>query len=377
MSQVRIVPLRRIKIGSMVRCDILSQSGTLLFRKDHILTEPVVQKLENMGVYMVVVEIGAVQLEGEGFSEAEKEIVEADLNTDNIDEYKESFNLKEEFEKGRQALQDKDVDGAHEVASEIAKKLVDLNSMKAEIEALKFGTEGVVTHSLNVAVLAGAIGVENKFKFEDIETLVVGGMLHDIGKLYIEPEILNKNGKLTDEEYEIMKNHTVEGYNKLSENNHLDEKVRQMALQHHENNDGTGYPKGLTSRQIYWEAKIIHLVDVYEAMTARRCYKDQVLPGDVIEFIMGRYATMFDPRAIDLFLKTIPAYKRGAIVRLSDGSRCRVLDSNPINSLRPIVINLDTGKIINLYKDMESLSLTIVGMDNDKGKIIMHDENQV
>lgn len=364
----KLIPLRKIKIGSTVNCDIAAENGTLLIRKGSVLSEDLVRRLEAMDVVFVMVETSAVQLEG--YEPAEKE------NTDNIDSYKEEFVLKEDFEKGKEALLNRDIDGAHEVASGMAEKLMGAVSVKKELNELKFGTEGVVTHTLNVAVLAGAIGVENKFRPEQIELLVVGGMLHDMGKLYIDPAILNKNGRLTDEEYEIMKNHTVEGYNKLRENKGLDPKVAMIALQHHENNDGTGYPNKLTGSQILFESKIIHVVDVYEAMTAKRCYKDQLLPGDVMEFVMGRYATMFDPRAMELFLKTIPAYKRGALVRLSDGSRCRVLDSNNLNSLRPVVINLDTGKIYDLYNQPEYLSLTITELLSDEGKVIRHNEGQ-
>lgn len=366
----KLIPLNKIIIGTTVNSDVFSENGILLISEGSILTEPLVKRLEGMNISMVRVEIGSVQMIDDE-PQAEEEV---DSNIDNISSYKEGFALKQDFEKGKEALLNKDVDAAHEVATNMAQKLVDAVSVKKELNELKFGTEGVVTHTLNVAVLAGAIGVENKFSFEQVELLVVGGMLHDMGKLYIDPAILNKKGRLTDEEFTIMKNHTIEGYNKLKENKDLDPRVPLIALQHHENNDGTGYPNRLSENQILFESKIIHVVDVYEAMTARRCYKDPMLPGDVMEFVMGRYATMFDPKAMDLFLKTIPAYKRGAIVKLSDGSRCRVLESNNINSLRPTVINIETGKIYDLYNQKEYLNLTIVELLSDEGTMIKHDQ---
>ncbi|MCQ2495085.1 MAG: HD-GYP domain-containing protein [Lachnospiraceae bacterium] len=366
MAEAKLVPLRKIKIGSRVDCDIFAQNGTLVFKKNNILTEPIVNRLEQMGVVLVMVELGAVELEGE---------IE-NKNVDNISDYKEDFSLKADFEQGREAILSKDIDAVHEVATSMTNTLVDSANIKKEIDALKFGTEGVVTHTLNVAVLAGAIGIENGFPKKDIELLVVGGMLHDMGKLYIAPEILNKQGRLTDEEFAIMKSHTTEGYHRLLENKGLDPKIPEIAYQHHENNDGTGYPRGLSGDKILFESRIIHVVDVYEAMTARRCYKDPMLPGDVMEFVMGRYATMFDPGAMDLFLKTIPAYKRGDLVKLSDGSRCRVLESNKLNSLRPIVINLDTGKIYDLYREKEYFSLTITEMLFDGKEQIKHDAGQ-
>ena len=357
MAEIRIVPIRKIKIGSRVLCDIYSKNGSVMLRRGNIMTEAIMEKLESVGVNRVLVEAGTVELEDD---EPRKTPLNNDgLPTDNIAQYRDDFLLKKEFEQGKDALLDKDIDGAQDVAKGIAGKIQTSGSIKKELDELKYGTEGVVTHSLNTVVLAGAIGIENGFAPKDIEQLVIGGMLHDIGKLYIDPEILNKKGRLTEKEYEIMKTHAEECYKKLCDNKGVTQKVRFMAFQHHENNDGTGYPKRLKGEQILWEARILHVVDVYEAMTAKRCYKDHLLPGDVMEFVMGKYSTMFDIKAMDMFLRTIPAYRKGDLVRLSDGTRCQVLESNPINSLRPLVVDLKTMKVIDLYTDRDYLSRTV------------------
>jgi HD-GYP domain-containing protein (c-di-GMP phosphodiesterase class II) len=367
MAEIRIVSVRKIKIGSKVQCDIFSKDGALILKKGNIMTEDALKRLESLGVTRVLVEAGTVELVDEHPEAAKK-----NLPSDNIDKYSDNFILKKEFEQGKAALLNKDVDGAHDVAVSMTDKLLTSGSIKKELEELKYGTEGVVTHSLNTAVLAGAIGIDNGFRKETIEELVVGGMLHDIGKLFIDPAVLNKQGRLTDAEYAIMKTHAEEGYKKLCDNKGVTQNVRLMAFQHHENNDGSGYPKGLKGDQILWEARIIHVVDVYEAMTAKRCYKDSLLPGDVMEFVMGRYSTMFDTAAIDMFLKTIPAYKKGDLVRLSDGSGCQVLESNPKNSLRPLIVNLSTMKVIDLYTDKDYLSKTIVELVSKEGEIVKH-----
>ena len=369
MAEIRIVSIRKIKIGSKVQCDIYSKDGALILKKGNIMTEYVMQKLEALGVTRVLVEAGTVEL-----IEEETKVPKDDgLPKDNIDKYSDTFLFKKEFEQGKETLLNKDVDGSHDVALSIAGKLMTSGSVKKELEELKYGTEGVVTHSLNTAVLAGAIGIENELPKEEIEQLVVGGMLHDIGKLYIDPAVLNKKGRLTDKEYEIMKTHAEEGYKKLCDNKGVTQHIRLMAFQHHENNDGTGYPKRLKGDQILFEARIIHVVDVYEAMTAKRCYKDSLLSGDVMEFVMGRYATMFDTRAMDMFLRTIPAYRKGDLVRLSDGTKCQVLESNPKNSLRPLVVLLDSMKVVDLYTDRAYLSKTITEFISKEGDIVRHE----
>lgn len=357
MAEIRIVPIRKIKIGSRVLCDIYNKNGNIMLKRGNIMTEAIMEKLEAAGVNRVLVEAGTVELTDDEHKRTASN--NYGLPADNIAQYSDDFLLKREFEQGKNALLDKDIDGAQDVAKGIAGKIQTSNSIKKELDELKYGTEGVITHSLNTAVLAGAIGIENGFAAKDIEELVIGGMLHDIGKLYIDPEILNKKGRLTDKEYEIMKTHAEEGYKKLCDNKGVTQKVRFMAFQHHENHDGSGYPKGLKGDQILWEARILHIVDVYEAMTAKRCYKDHLLPGDVMEFVMGKYSTMFDAKAMDMFLKTIPAYRKGDLVRLSDGTRCQVLESNPINSLRPLVVDLGSMKVIDLYSDREYLSKTV------------------
>ncbi|MCR5206558.1 MAG: HD domain-containing protein [Lachnospiraceae bacterium] len=370
MAEIKIVSVRKIKIGSKVQCDIYSKDGNLILKKGNIMTDHVVSRLESLGVTRVLVEAGTVELEEE---KPEPSKYDDGLPTDNIDKYSENFLFKKEFEQGKETLLNKDVDGSHDVALAIAGKLLTSGSVKKELEELKYGTEGVVTHSLNTAVLAGAIAIDNGFPKEAVEELVVGGMLHDIGKLYIDPAVLNKKGRLNDKEYEIMKTHAEEGYKKLCDNKGVSQHIRLMAFQHHENNDGSGYPKHLKGDQILFQSRIIHVVDVYEAMTAKRCYKDSILPGDVMEFVMGRYATMFDTHVMDMFLKTIPAYKKGDLIKLSDGTRCQVLESNPKNSLRPLVVLLDSMKVVDLYTDRSFLSKTVTELISKEGDVVKHD----
>ncbi len=349
MGRVRVVPIRRIKIDTVVQCDIFAQNGNLIAKKGSTLNEVTVNRLEKMGINIVVIEEGSVELVGE-----------ITVPKDNIDTYSDDFALKEEFEAGKEALCNCDIEGAKESADSIANKLIKSDSIRKELEELKYGTEGVITHSLNTAVLAGAVGVVNGLDKKSVELLVEGGMLHDVGKLFIDPKVLNKQGRLTDEEYTLMKTHSEKGYKKLQENAALDERIRLMAYEHHENFDGTGYPRGLKGNEIIPEARIIHVVDVYEAMTAKRCYKDPILPGDVVEFVMGRYSTMFDSESMRMFLAAIPAYKTGDVVKLSDGRICTVAESNPLNSLRPILVDNKTKAVIDMYRDRSSLCLTIV-----------------
>ena len=125
------------------------------------------------------------------------------------------------------------------------------------------------THSINVALISNVIGTWMNLGHDDIETLMIAGMLHDIGKLRIPPEIIQKPGRLTDEEYEIVKKHPQYGYDILSTKN-LNPKIKLVALQHHERYDGKGYPYGLKGNEIDLFSGIVAIADVYDAMTADR-----------------------------------------------------------------------------------------------------------
>ena len=128
-------------------------------------------------------------------------------------------------------------------------------------------------HSINVALIASIIGQWLHYSDEDIRVLTLAGLLHDIGKVNIPADILKKPGKLTDEEYEIVKRHVNEGYDILKTQN-IDNRIKEGCVFHHEKCDGTGYPFGLKSEKIPVFAKIISIADVYDAMTAARSYRN-------------------------------------------------------------------------------------------------------
>lgn len=134
--------------------------------------------------------------------------------------------------------------------------------------------DSVYAHSLNVAMISRMIGRWLHMDSHDLDVLMLAGLLHDIGKLLIPEEILNKPGKLTDEEFQEIKKHPRYGYDILK-NQNIDSRIKKAALMHHERCDGSGYPSGLTEDTIDSFAQIIAIADVYDAMTAARSYLRQ------------------------------------------------------------------------------------------------------
>jgi len=148
--------------------------------------------------------------------------------------------------------------------------------------------------------LAKAYGFTGK-KLNDVKT---AGLLHDLGKITISNEILNKKGKLSDSEYRIIKTHPEKGYKIIHSIGDMDI-IANYVYQHHEYYDGKGYPKGLSGEDITLEARMIAIADAYDAMTSFRDYKAQLSKPEAIEELLRCKGTQFDPKLTDLFIKKV------------------------------------------------------------------------
>ena len=217
-------------------------------------------------------------------------------------------------------------------------------------------------HSVNVAVISLVLGISLNLSKEKLTYLCIGALLHDIGKSFIPNEILQKSGKLTNEEFEIVKNHPRYGYNFLGQFFSLSAHIKLITLQHHERFDGLGYPIGIGGENINYLARIVSIADVYDALTSDRPYKRAMCPSDSLEYIMSNYGTLFDPNMLDIFCRIIIPFPQGTIVSLSNGDIGVVEETIPCFPLRPIVKIIKSeypnkvGSKINL---IDTLSIVI------------------
>ncbi len=211
--------------------------------------------------------------------------------------------------------------------------------------------DSTYVHSINVSVIARLIGVWSEMGEEDLDTLTLCGLLHDIGKVKIPQEIIGKPDRLTAEEYAIMKQHTVFGYELLAHED-IDVRIKNAALMHHERYDGTGYPFGLVGERIDTFASIIAIADVYDALTADRCYRAGVCPFEVIAIFESNGLHEYNPHFILTFLEHIAGTYTGYGVRLSDGSTGKLVMINQHRLTRPL-IQLDNGDFVDLTKRLD------------------------
>jgi len=179
-------------------------------------------------------------------------------------------------------------------------RLVDI--VKAMTNILEYHDKYTKYHSFNVANISKQIGKKMKLPNKDINELYLAGLLHDLGKTFIPSEILNKKEKLTDEEFEIIKRHPIDGFNVLDSIKNLD-KIKHSVKHHHERCDGTGYPDGLKGNEIQLETQILSVADAYDAMTTNRPYRKAFSKEKAIEEIRNNSGTQFSPIVCEAFSK--------------------------------------------------------------------------
>ena len=244
------------------------------------------------------------------------------------------------------------------IANNIVEEIRESESMIVETIHLSTYDNYTYTHSLNVDILSVILGVALGLRDDELRKLSQAALLHDIGKTCLPIELLNKPGALTDEEYAEVQKHSLYGYNMLKSNHEISSVTRNAIYSHHENEDGSGYPRHLTSEKIHKYAKIIHIADVYDALITKRVYKDAINPSEALEYLMANAKSRFDKEMVTVFLQYVAPYPLGVTVELSNGKQAVVVKNNRDMLVRPTVRLFD-GTIINL---VDTLDLTITKM---------------
>ncbi|MFD0692504.1 HD-GYP domain-containing protein [Paenibacillus sp. GCM10027628] len=192
-------------------------------------------------------------------------------------------------------------------------------------------------HSVNVSIYATMLGISFGYSRENLETLGLGALLHDIGKTKVPLGILRKPSQLTEEEFQEMKLHTTYGFQILKDEPNIPLLSAHCALQHHERMNGSGYPRGIPGSEINEFARWIGLVDSYDAMTTTRVYRRPLLPHEAMEQLFTGSGTMYDQSQIALFRDKIAIYPLGITVTLNTGESGIVSQLNMAIPQRPVV----------------------------------------
>lgn len=238
------------------------------------------------------------------------------------------------------------------------KQTIDLShSCKTSLELfdmlhnMRSSDDSVYAHSLNVALISRRLGRWMKLDDEKLNMITISGLLHDIGKLKIPEEILNKPGKYTDEEFELVQKHPKLGYDLLKSLN-IDDHIKKAALSHHERCDGSGYPMGLTMEYTDDCAMLIAIADVYDAMTAARSYRAPLCPFQVIANFEKDGLQKYKPKYILTFLSRMASMYQNNRILLNDGRSANIVMLNQ-NYLSKPIVQFDDGICLDLSTQSE------------------------
>ncbi|MCM1181791.1 MAG: HD domain-containing protein [Roseburia sp.] len=209
--------------------------------------------------------------------------------------------------------------------------------------------DSVYWHCIDVALISYVLAGWLRFSEADKILAAECGLFHDVGKLMLPSGILRKPGKLTPEEFAIIKTHTTEGFYLLSKYRNIPEAVKNTALMHHEKCDGSGYPYGVTRDEIDKFTKIVTIADVFDAMTSERCYRSAMCPFSVIKFFEDDGLPKYELKYILTFLENVANSYLNHTVTLSNGTEGKVVFINHDDYSRP-VIRTDNNGIVNLQE---------------------------
>lgn len=195
----------------------------------------------------------------------------------------------------------------------------------------------LMEHSLNVGMLLANFGRFLELERPVLRELTIGGLLHDTGKITIPDAILHKPAKLTDDEFTIMKSHVIQSIALLKESKGITQIMMTVAGCHHERLDGRGYPRGLAGEQLNLYARMSTIVDVYDALTADRCYKVGMPPTAAFRILLQGAGTQFDEELVRKFIKCMGVHPIGTLVKLQSGRLAIVVERNEESPLQPKV----------------------------------------
>ncbi|MCH8497173.1 MAG: HD-GYP domain-containing protein [Marinobacter sp.] len=235
------------------------------------------------------------------------------------------------------ASKDINFEGVHEIVQNCVKSIVANPNAIFWLSRIRHEDAYTAEHCVRVGVLAITFARFLDLPEPDMKILGLCGMLHDVGKMKISPDLLNKPGALSPEEWQVVKAHPTYGHQLLAADGGLDPLVKEAALSHHERMDGSGYPNGLSGNSIGLYARIIAIVDAYDAITSDRPYQKGRSSMDALRILYQCSGSHFDSDLVQTFITMIGLYPPGSLVQLKSGEIAVVLSTSPAQKLKPVI----------------------------------------
>ncbi len=307
-------------IGFQLKRDLYNDNGLLVLKAKDTLTEEGIRRIIKHGIQITHRDI-------------EKDVVQThtlELIEDSVHQVEAIFfHIRKTNKIPMQDFRD----NIFPVINQATDKL----NMYTLLNTIKSKDDYTYRHNIGVGMLATMIGKWMNLNAAELNLLTVGATLHDVGKMQTPEEILNKTGRLTDNEFTIMKRHTTMGHQMLSLTEGLPERVALIALQHHEREDGSGYPLGIKSDQIDPLSKIVSVADVFHALTSNRVYRNATPFYQILRDMHQGTLGKFDHDITAIFTHKIMSTLVGNNVVLTDGRIGKVVMINQLDPVNPLV----------------------------------------
>lgn len=346
------IPIEKLNAGMKLDADatVFDGSKAFLLKKGTVLTQKTIEGLYRFGLEGVYIH--------DKFTEDIKPSVPI---LDSKRKQKTLKNLEWIFEHVKKQSKSRAVQHLKHIDQTVQELIAVIQKEKGRlinIADLKAYDDYTYHHSLSVAILSIAIGSSLGLSHDELRKLGFAAIMHDIGKMEIPIEIINKPGRLSHEEFEIIKRHANYSKEYLIQNNVNDSDIYESVVCHHEKLNGEGYPYGLMENEIPYYSKIIAVADVYDALTSLRSYRVPMVPLEVTERIMAGTGESFDIGVVQAFINKVEFYPAGSFVELSNGQQAVIVGH--ANQLRPIVrLLVKPYTTIDLFHDKLSYGLTI------------------
>ncbi|MFV0464619.1 MAG: HD-GYP domain-containing protein [Lachnospiraceae bacterium] len=345
---MRYIPITKVSAGMALGQDVYDGKGNLLLARHLILGTEYIKSLEGLGFPGLYID--------DSFTDGIEihHIISPEVRREAVKNIHDLF--LEHNNKANAAVEEMRIKN---LVLNVVDEILSNGDVMCNMLDLKTYDDYTYYHSVNVAVLSAMIGAQYGMREKDLAVLTTAAMLHDIGKKFLPTDILNAPRALTVDEKREMIQHPRKGFEFLRETYQFPAMVALSVLEHHEWYNGDGYPLKKSGKEIPIYARIIKLADVYDAMNSKRPYHDPTEPAEIVEYIMSRSGTEFDPEIVQLFLKKIAVYPVGCEVELSNGRHAIVVENFRDFILRPRIKVLETAEEINLMNDPNARNITI------------------
>ncbi len=372
--------LKDLKVGMILGREVYEKDGRILIEKGKVLTGSMIDSLKMRPIFSVYIDVSVdtadivdavipkpLKKMKAPVRQVTKPVQEKILDDSYVQAYTDVFSEFGDLFKYVRRNGDINIETiGNIVASGRLRQLCDGMRAITQIHNMPRDGQYLLHHSVHVAILSGLMGRWLNWPMERIQKLMIAGLLHDIGKLKISRDILDKPGRLTKSELNIIQRHPEYGYEMLRFGQLAGEReILLGVLQHHERNDGTGYPRGLKADEITPFGRILAIMDIYDAMVTNRVYARRNSPFDVFDVLSvdiqsGRLDTEYGI----LFIRKVCHALNGSWVMLSNQEKAKIvyIDESRINALP--VVQTQEGKFIDL-NTVDGVRITALLMSSE------------